>query len=458
MHVSSFADGSSHPSNLALRGQLGPLFERLGVKLVLTSTTRTTSARSHSIWMDTKIPLRAPPAWRLAGPCAHLHANREGAHVPARWRAVADPGYLQLANLYTLADGVTWATVGPAGKLSNKNHNFSKFRDFPPPFWMAFRDDTQHQFARLRVTANALRRGCMGLGQRGATAVMDSSEYRTDGCAGQPCPPPPPPPGTFDLMMSGPATRSNPVRLAGSTAAGNIYVFTCPESGTSRERFFLDDPDVSGTPRKVETNAPWDFAGMNTTTRNANPFDTRSIADGAHTITAAIDKIGGGTAERFHRLRRHRRVPGVGRGMGTPAEEAVMGAGVVPEPAQRALYLSKALAAPRAPLGRRQRSDRLINCSARRAGARGKRVVGGQPPRPEPPPDPPHGSERSTCRRLQARSQCADAAALAPQLQPATRVVPTCSERRIHAAPFAVSRVRTTRGAALMAQEVAHAR
>jgi hypothetical protein len=38
--------------------------------------------------------------------------------------------------------------------------------------------------------------------------------------------------------------------------------------------------------------------------------------------------------------------------MGTPSEVAVMGAGVVPEPAQRALSLSNALTAPRARGGR----------------------------------------------------------------------------------------------------------
>src|SRR5690606_11234927 len=37
MHVSAFADGTNHPSNLAIRQQLGPIFERHGVKLVISS-------------------------------------------------------------------------------------------------------------------------------------------------------------------------------------------------------------------------------------------------------------------------------------------------------------------------------------------------------------------------------------------------------------------------------------
>ena len=51
-HVSPFADGLNHPSNLQLRAQLGPLFEQLGVKLVLATTRRTSE------------PIRSPASRR----------------------------------------------------------------------------------------------------------------------------------------------------------------------------------------------------------------------------------------------------------------------------------------------------------------------------------------------------------------------------------------------------------
>jgi acid phosphatase type 7 len=178
MHVPSFSDGSSHPSNVALRGQLGPLFERLGVKLVLTS---------HDQNYERTFPLVG---------------------VPSAMRATSTS-----LTCYTLADGVTWAKVSPAGKLSNKNGDFSKFRTFPPPFWTAFRDDTMHHFARLRVTPDALHLEAYGFSGNGAPpAVIDSFEYRVDVCGGQPPPPrppippeplPPPPPRPVDTCNDG---------------------------------------------------------------------------------------------------------------------------------------------------------------------------------------------------------------------------------------------------------------
>ncbi len=148
MHVSAFADGFSHPSNLALRAQLGPVFERLGVKLVLAS---------HDQSYERTYPLRGVPQ--------AIERTSSGLHC------------------YGPSDGVTWAKVSPAGKLSNKTGSFSRFRTMPPPSWTAFRDDQMHHFAHLRVGPGRLRLEVKGFTGTGAPpVVLDAFEYRADGC------------------------------------------------------------------------------------------------------------------------------------------------------------------------------------------------------------------------------------------------------------------------------------
>jgi Purple acid Phosphatase, N-terminal domain/Calcineurin-like phosphoesterase len=346
MHVSSFADGNTHGSNLALRAQLGPLFERLGVDLVLTS---------HDQNYERTYPLVG---------------------VPSNIQATSSS-----RSCYTQADGVTWAKVSPAGKMSDKIDNFSQWRTVPPPSWTAFRDNTVHHFGRLRVTAQALRLEVFGYVGNGTPPVLqDSFEYRADGCPGQVSFAPnsvsfsldeggtaapqtarlsiggdeaesfsvtdnapwlsvTPTSGTtpadlqlsvnaaglaggsytatvtatvpggrqatlpvtltvqggFDLMLSLSSSRTNPALLGGRTVSGNIYVFSVPETGVSQVRFYVDDPNRNNTPYIVEARPPYDLAGTNSNTRLANPFNTRTLANGTHTVTAAIDHSAGGT-------------------------------------------------------------------------------------------------------------------------------------------------------------------
>ena len=98
----------------------------------------------------------------------------------------------------------------------------------------------------------------------------------------------------FSLQVSAAADRSASSALQGQTVAGTIYVFTSPASGVTRVRFWLDNPQMSGTPRQTEGAAPWDFAGT-AANGTANPTNTTTIPNGSHTITAAVDKSAGGT-------------------------------------------------------------------------------------------------------------------------------------------------------------------
>src|SRR6185503_7249904 len=95
----------------------------------------------------------------------------------------------------------------------------------------------------------------------------------------------------YDQVVSKFPNRSAPVLLHGTTLSGNAYVFITPEAGATRVRFYLDNPSRTGTYTWNEASAPWDYAGS--TGANANPFDTTSLPNGLHTITAVIDRTGG---------------------------------------------------------------------------------------------------------------------------------------------------------------------
>jgi hypothetical protein len=100
----------------------------------------------------------------------------------------------------------------------------------------------------------------------------------------------------YDLLVSSSADRSGAAPLQGRTVSGNIYVFVSPATGVTQVRFYLDDPNRTGSPIKTESASPWDFAGTaSDTARSANAYDSTLLANGQHTITAAIDKSAGGT-------------------------------------------------------------------------------------------------------------------------------------------------------------------
>ncbi len=120
MHVSAFADGASHPSNIALRNQLGPVFEQLGVHLVISS---------HDQNYERTYPLRNVG---------------QGNPVVTDTRLTG----------YDANDGTVWLKVSPAGKLSSIDGSFSEFQTNPPPYWTAARDDTRHHFARFIVSSD----------------------------------------------------------------------------------------------------------------------------------------------------------------------------------------------------------------------------------------------------------------------------------------------------------------
>ncbi len=95
-----------------------------------------------------------------------------------------------------------------------------------------------------------------------------------------------------DLVVSSSPTRENPQTLQGATLSGNAYIFTTPDTpDIKRVRFWVDDPAMTGRHYGIDNKAPYDLAGGTDTT--AKPFDTTTLANGTHTVTAAIERTAG---------------------------------------------------------------------------------------------------------------------------------------------------------------------
>ncbi|HLT82753.1 MAG TPA: hypothetical protein VKZ83_00855, partial [Phototrophicaceae bacterium] len=149
-HVSAFAAGSVHPSNLRMRDQLGRLFERHDIRLVLQSHDQAYQR-----------------TWPLTG------VGSEGGITPTTTDLTcAAPG-----------DGVVWLTVSPAGKLSNRSLSFSPYAENPAPSWSAVRDNTQHHVAELTASAAGdLEVEVLGYHATGEPTVVDGFTVAAESC------------------------------------------------------------------------------------------------------------------------------------------------------------------------------------------------------------------------------------------------------------------------------------
>ena len=86
----------------------------------------------------------------------------------------------------------------------------------------------------------------------------------------------------YILLLSYNSDRSNAVKLSGQTISGDVYIYLNPESYVSQVIFSID-----GQTHNTENYAPYDI-GM--------PFDTTSLPNGSHTISALI-RLQDGTSQ-----------------------------------------------------------------------------------------------------------------------------------------------------------------
>ncbi len=104
--------------------------------------------------------------------------------------------------------------------------------------------------------------------------------------APEPPPTPPAPSSPYDLVFSTVKDRSGAEDLQDAVLSGDSFVFTRGTDGVRQVQFYLDDPEAAGRPARTERVADHDFAG--TAGRVANAWDTSTLEDGEHTITARV--------------------------------------------------------------------------------------------------------------------------------------------------------------------------
>lgn len=92
------------------------------------------------------------------------------------------------------------------------------------------------------------------------------------------------------LFVSRTETRTNPLPLQGAaqTVSGVAYIFVQSDPNIREVRFWLDADPATSAPRSIERSGVggWDFAGTRGSGGPARPFDTRTLVDGTHCVTA----------------------------------------------------------------------------------------------------------------------------------------------------------------------------
>jgi len=151
LHGIPLGDGTNHKTNYALQSQLGPLFESLGVPLVLFS---------HDQSFERTYPLTGLRDTRATAP------TRTSTSL----------------SCYTDADGVIWVKTSPAGKLSSKNGDFSQFLSVAQPPWTAVRDNTAFHFTEVNATATSLSVTVHGVTPGQPATVVDSFVIQGGNC------------------------------------------------------------------------------------------------------------------------------------------------------------------------------------------------------------------------------------------------------------------------------------
>jgi hypothetical protein len=93
----------------------------------------------------------------------------------------------------------------------------------------------------------------------------------------------------FEIMVSARADRQAAHPLDGATVRGDAYVFVValpPVRPITSVQFHVDDPGATRAPVRTDGSAPFDLVGGDATTATA--FDTETLSDGRHSVTARV--------------------------------------------------------------------------------------------------------------------------------------------------------------------------
>ena len=90
----------------------------------------------------------------------------------------------------------------------------------------------------------------------------------------------------YELKVSVLADRSGAIALSGTALSGDRFVFLTPTTNLTTVSFWLDDPTMKTAPLRTERLAAFDFWST-AADHSALPWNTRTAADGRHTISAS---------------------------------------------------------------------------------------------------------------------------------------------------------------------------
>ncbi len=352
-HTSPFSDGSNHPSNITLRGQFGPLFEELGIQLALTShdqsyertyplidvpdsnTPTSTSLTCYDLsdgvsWVKTGpggkwSNINGHFADWLTNPMPHWTAYRDNSlhhvlqvnvkasgeidvqaigmdgngatSVVDQFRITANGDgcgspptpTLTLAPLTTSLSAIANGAAVSGGLQLTASSGTPTVSVSDDAAWLTVTPGSAT--APQALTLSATPAG-LAPGSYTATVTVSANGYAS-ATASVTLTVTAAPVATYSMVYSLTNTRTNPVALDGATVSGNIYPFSTPDTaGIARVKFWLDNTAMSGNPYRSEPGKPYDFAGGSAATANA--WDTSSVANGTHTITARVELSAGG--------------------------------------------------------------------------------------------------------------------------------------------------------------------
>jgi len=151
-HVSPFANGHSHPSNMNLRQELLEMFASHGVRLVLNAHDQNYE-RTYPVLPNDKLEEHYQFAMEKQDDIQCYDENTAG---------------------------TIFIKTSPGGKLSNHGGSFSKFRHGHPGAYTAVGDDRHHHILNVEVSedGNELNIKCIGIKDSNAKeAVVDSFRY-----------------------------------------------------------------------------------------------------------------------------------------------------------------------------------------------------------------------------------------------------------------------------------------
>lgn len=283
------------PESLAIESVDGATPETRTVDLSATEAGTAVTLTSDAPWLTaagtvtapTGVTITADPAGLSGGThTAHLTATSNGAVSAVLTVSLvvdAAPGLVVAPGQLTLDAVAGGAPVTASLTVTASDGSAVPIDVSADQPWLGVDPDTGATPAQITVTADpaALATGSHDASVRVTSAGLPAvtvpvSVTVRDASTAQ-----------YDVVYSLNSKRTDPAPLQGTTISGQIYPFLSPDSGVSSTSWWLDDPEMTGAAVRTDSTVPYDFAPGSVTHASA-ALDTRTLSDGAHSITAKV--------------------------------------------------------------------------------------------------------------------------------------------------------------------------